>query len=248
MSQNVYLLSALTLSYLSIIYNEVSNLCNIKPDFGAMDGQITNDDLGFSIGQQVTAYVSNVSGEWAWLAVNRQTSAQLFILDSSCEPSELQEFSKRFYVGRAVSGYVSNINGEKKILRLVLHPLSTTSTGISDQENLKISNLQSDVPSKKDLCHFNEGDIVGGRISKILPGVSGLLVQIGPNLFGRVHYTELTDSLVPDPLSGYNEGQFVKCKVIEINHSVKGTVHIDLSLRSSAGIICQDNGEHSNHE
>ncbi|XP_022966127.1 rRNA biogenesis protein RRP5 [Cucurbita maxima] len=227
---------------------ELSVKPEVLKDFGAMDGQITNDDLGFSIGQQVTAYVSNVSGEWAWLAVNRQTSAQLFILDSSCEPSELQEFSKRFYVGRAVSGYVSNINGEKKILRLVLHPLSTTSTGISDQENLKISNSQSNVPSKKDLCHLNEGDTVGGRISKILPGVSGLLVQIGPNLFGRVHYTELTDSLVPDPLSGYNEGQFVKCKVIEISHSVKGTVHIDLSLRSSAGIIYQDNGEHGNHE
>lgn len=223
-------------------------MCGIKPDFSGVGGEIANEDLGFSIGQRITAYVSNVNGEWAWLAVTRQVTAQLFILDSSSEPSELQEFSKRFYVGRAVSGYISNINGKKKILRLVLHHLSATSTGKGDQANLKISNLQTDVVSTKVTCHFNEGDIVGGRISKILPGVGGLLVQIGPHLFGRVHYTELTDHFVLDPLSGYKEGQFVKCKVIEITHAVKGTTHIDLSLRSSAGILCQNDVECSNHE
>lgn len=213
-----------------------------------MGGEITNEDLGFSIGQRITAYVSNVNGEWAWLAVTRQVTAQLFILDSSCEPSELQEFSKRFYVGRAVSGYIFNINGEKKYLRLVLPHLSATSTGKNEQENMKLKNLQTDVLSKKVTCHINEGDIVGGRISKILPGVSGLLVQIGPHMFGRVHYTELTDILVPDPLSGYSEGQFVKSKVIEITDSVRGTTHIDLSLRSSVGILCPNNLHHSNHE
>lgn len=219
----------------------------LKPDFSGVGGEIVNEDLGFSIGQRVTAYVSNVNGDWAWLAVTRQVTAQLFILDSSSEPIELQEFSKRFYVGRAVSGYISNIIGEKKILRLVLHHLSAIPSGKSDQENLKISNLPTDV-CKKIICHLNEGDIVGGRISKILPGVGGLLVQIGPHLFGRVHYTELTDHLVPDPLCGYKEGQFVKCKVIEITHAVKGTTHIDLSLRSSAGILCQKNVECNNHE
>ncbi|XP_038881067.1 rRNA biogenesis protein RRP5 isoform X2 [Benincasa hispida] len=226
---------------------ELSVKPDVLKDFSVVGGVIANEDLGFSIGQRINAYVSNVNGDWAWLAVTRQVTAQLFILDSSSEPSELQEFSKRYYVGRAVSGYISNINGEKKILRLVLHHLSGTSTGEGDQENLKISNLQTDV-SKKHTCHFNEGEIVGGRISKILPGVGGLLVQIGPQLFGRVHYTELTDCLVPDPLSGYKEGQFVKCKVIEITHAVKGTIHIDLSLRSSAGILCQKNVECSNHE
>ncbi|KAE8649759.1 rRNA biogenesis protein RRP5 [Cucumis sativus] len=226
---------------------ELSVKPEVLKDFSAVGGEIVNEDLGFSIGQRVTAYVSNVNGDWAWLAVTRRVSAQLFILDSSSEPSELQEFSKHFYVGKAVSGYISNIIGEKKILRLVLHHLSAISSGKSDEENSKISNLPTDV-CKKVICHLNEGDIVGGRISKILPGVGGLLVQIGPHLFGRVHYTELTDCLVPDPLSGYKEGQFVKCKVIEITHAVKGTTHIDLSLRSSAGILCQKNIECSNHE
>ncbi|XP_022156044.1 rRNA biogenesis protein RRP5 isoform X2 [Momordica charantia] len=225
---------------------------SVKPealkDSSGVVSEITNEDLGFSIGQRITGYVCNVSGEWAWLAVTREVTAQLFILDSSCEPTELQEFSKRFNVGRAVSGHISNINGEKKILRLVLRHLSTTPRGRIDQENFKISNLPTEIISKKVACHFNEGDIVGGRISKVLPGVGGLLVQIGPHMSGRVHYTEITDSLVPDPLSGYSEGQFIKCKVIEIAHSVKGTTHIDLSLRSSAGLLYQNNVEHSNHE
>lgn len=244
----MHLLIAFTFSNLSKIDNEISNLRDIKPDSSGVVSEITNEDLGFSIGQRITGYVCNVSGEWAWLAVTREVTAQLFILDSSCEPSELQEFSKRFNVGRAVSGYISNINGEKKILRLVLRHLSTTPRGRIDQENFKISNLPTEIISKKVACHFNEGDIVGGRISKVLPGVGGLLVQIGPHMSGRVHYTEITDSLVPDPLSGYSEGQFIKCKVIEIAHSVKGTTHIDLSLRSSAGLLYQNNVEHSNHE
>ncbi|KAI7736982.1 hypothetical protein M8C21_005395 [Ambrosia artemisiifolia] len=81
--------------------------------------------------------------------------------------------------------------------------------------------------------HICEGAIVGGRISKILPGVSGLIVQIDPRLSGKVHFTELTDSWISNPLSGYHEGQFVKCKVLDIGRSGTGAVHVDLSLRSS---------------
>ena len=37
---------------------------------------------------------------------------------------------------------------------------------------------------------IHEGHILGGRICKILPGVGGFLVQIGPYLFERVNFTE----------------------------------------------------------
>ncbi|KAI3767275.1 hypothetical protein L2E82_17367 [Cichorium intybus] len=50
---------------------------------------------------------------------------------------------------------------------------------------------------------------------------------------GKVHFTEIQDSWVPNPLSNYHEGQFVKCKVLDISHSGTGTVHVDLSLRSN---------------
>nr|KAJ0206107.1 hypothetical protein LSAT_V11C500277060 [Lactuca sativa] len=78
----------------------------------------------------------------------------------------------------------------------------------------------------------NPSHVIGGRVSKILPSFSGLIVQIDPHLSGKVHFTEFQDPWVPNPLSGYHEGQFVKCKVVEIGHSGTGAVHVDLFLCS----------------
>lgn len=200
------------------------------------------EDVDFSIGQCITGYVFKVDSEWVWVAISRNVRAQLFILDSACEPSELKEFQKRFQVGKAVSGHVLSINKEKKLLRLVLSPFALSKGHVSS-EDLEVDNHVNE----KCGAHINEGDIVGGRVSKILSGVGGLLVQIGPQLYGRVHYMELTESLVPDPLSGYHEGQFVKCKVLEVSRSVKGTTHVDLSLRFSLdGTPSQSSAEISN--
>ena len=195
-------------------------------------------EFRISTGQRVTGYVYKVENEWIWLTISCHIKAQLFLLDTSCEPNELQEFQKRFGVGKAVSGYVLSANKEKKLLRMVLHQFSV-SNGTLDGKVLNIDNQHCNPPIENLIPHIHKGDTLGGRISKILPGVGGLLVQIGPHLYGKVHFTELKDSWVSDPLSGYHEGQFVKCKVLEIGHSEKGTVHVDLSLRSSL------NGMHS---
>lgn len=201
---------------------------NFYPGPSDIGGKLVNEEFDFSTGQCITGYVYKVDSEWAWLTVSRHVKAQLYILDSACEPSELQQFQKRFYEGKVVSGHVVTINKEKKMLRLVLHPLGSLSDRNVDGG---MDNLHGNISNDNVMAYIHEGDIVGGRISKILPGVGGLLVQIGPHMSGRVHFTELKDSWVSDPLSGYLEGQFVKCKVLEISHSVKGTVHIDLSLR-----------------
>ncbi|RVX09623.1 rRNA biogenesis protein RRP5 [Vitis vinifera] len=164
---------------------------SIKPEMltGSIEveNKLVDAEFRISTGQRVTGYVYKVENEWIWLTISRHIKAQLFLLDTSCEPNELQEFQKRFEVGKAVSGYVLSANKEKKLLRMVLHQFSV-SNGTLD---------------------------------------------------GKVHFTELKDSWVSDPLSGYHEGQFVKCKVLEIGHSEKGTVHVDLSLWSSL------NGMHS---
>ncbi|XP_016442839.2 rRNA biogenesis protein RRP5 [Nicotiana tabacum] len=185
------------------------------------------EEFNYSTGQLVTGFVYKVDNEWAWLTISRDVKAQLHVLDSSSEPSELDEFQKRFFIGRSFSGYVLSANKEKKLVRLISRPLLV---------DLERSAHQKDGPmdhsSENMAFHIREDSVLGGRISKILPGVGGLLVQIDPHLYGKVHFTELTDPGVADPLSGYHEGQFVKCKVLETTHSGKGTVHIDLSLRS----------------
>lgn len=168
--------------------------------------------------------------EWAWLTISRHVNAQLYLLDSACEPTEIQEFQKRYNVGKAICGYVLNANKEKKMLRLVLHPCCAAADRKLGLENINMDDANS--PSNA-ILHIHEGDVVGGRISKVFPGVGGMLIQIDPRLYGKVHFTELTNSWDSNPLSGYHEGQFVKCKVLEISHSVQGTLHVELSLRSS---------------
>ncbi|KAL3341525.1 hypothetical protein AABB24_025863 [Solanum stoloniferum] len=182
--------------------------------------------FNYSTGQLVSGFVYKVDKEWAWLTISRDVKAQLYILNSSNDPSELDEFQERFSVGRAFSGYVLRCNKEKKLVRLISQPL------LVDPETACLGDGPTNHSSESVAFHIHEGSVLVGRISKILPGVGGLLVQIDPHLYGKVHFTELTDPGVADPLSGYHEGQFVKCKVLEIAQSGKGTVHIDLSLRS----------------
>ncbi|KDP21906.1 hypothetical protein JCGZ_03044 [Jatropha curcas] len=219
----------------SKVENKKSNLweLSIKPkiltDYNEPADKLVSEELEFSSGRCVTGYVYKVDSEWAWLAISRHVNAQLFILDSAREPSELQEFQKRFLVGKAVSGNILSYNKEKSLLRLVLRPLCDST---HDGKALNKDNVNN-VPRDTASVHIHEGDVIGGRIAKILPNIGGLLVQIGPHLHGRVHFTDLQDSWVPDPLSGYHEGQFVKCKVLEISRSVRNTIHIDLSLRFS---------------
>ncbi|PHT52604.1 hypothetical protein CQW23_07066 [Capsicum baccatum] len=201
---------------------------SIKPSILAGYGEIEPiKKFSYSTGQLVSGFVYKVDSEWAWLTISRDVKAQLYILTSSSEPSELDEFQKRFSVGRDFSGYVLSCNKEKKLVRLISHPLLIDPERPACQED-----GPTDHSSENMAFHIRKGSVLGGRISKILPGVGGLLVQIDPYLYGKVHFTELTDSGVTDPLSGYHEGQFVKCKVLGIAHSGKGTVHIDLSLRS----------------
>ncbi|KAF3677394.1 putative histone-lysine N-methyltransferase ATXR4-like [Capsicum annuum] len=200
---------------------------SIKPSILAGYGEIEPvKKFSYSTGQLVSGFVYKVDSEWAWLTISRDVKAQLYILNSSSEPSELDEFQKRFSVGRAFSGYVLSCNKEKKLVRLISHPLLIDPERPACQED-----GPTDHSSENMTFHIRKGSVLGGRISKILPGVGGLLVQIDPYLYGKVHFTELTDSGVTDPLSGYHEGQFVKCKVLGIAHSGKGTVHIDLSLQ-----------------
>lgn len=209
--------------------------CYPQPaDTGA---QVTAKEFNYVIGQSVTGFVNRVDTDWVWLSISRDVRAQLYVLDSASEPSELEEFQKRFHVGQALTGYVLSSSKEKKMLRLVLQAFAIFPVRVNGDVSNSISKEITTV-------HLREGQAVGGRIFKILPGIGGLLVQIDPHLYGKVHYTELTDDWVPDPLSGYREGQFVTCKVLEVSRSVTGTTHIDLSLRlASAALLSRKPAE-----
>ncbi|XP_024014881.1 rRNA biogenesis protein RRP5 isoform X2 [Eutrema salsugineum] len=210
---------------------------SVKPatlrDSSELNDIQVREQLEFVAGERVSGYVYKVDKEWVWLAISRNVTARIFILDTACEARELEEFERRFPIGKVVSGYVLTYNKEKKTLRLVQRPLLDTHKSIANGGGSKTDELDSTIPGDDATLFIHEGDILGGRISRILPCVGGLRVQIGPYVFGRVHFTELNDSWVCNPLDGLHEGQFVKCKVLEISNSSKGTLQIELSLRAS---------------
>ncbi|CAA6662870.1 unnamed protein product [Spirodela intermedia] len=141
--------------------------------------------------------------------ISRQFMAKMFILDTSSEPNELMEFENRYHVGQPVSGRVLSISEPKKLLWVTSLRSSDSTSGSA----VSLDNPKESVSGDSGTEHMHEGDI------------------IGPHLCGRVHFTELTDQWISDPLSGYTEGQFVKCKVLEISRLM--SVHVDLSLRPS---------------
>ncbi|KAL0691315.1 hypothetical protein Bca4012_090994 [Brassica carinata] len=215
---------------------------SVKPAILRDSGELTEvrEQLEFVSGERVCGYVYKVDKEWVWLAISRNVTARIFILDTACEARELEEFEGRFPIGKAVSGYVLTYNKEKKTVRLVQRPLLNIQKSIGNDGGPKKDKLDSSIPGDDATLFIHEGDILGGRISKILPGVGGLRVQIGPYVFGRVHFTEINDSWVSNPLDGLHEGQFVKCKVLEISNSSKGTLQIELSLRTSLDGMSSD--------
>ncbi|KAF0907052.1 hypothetical protein E2562_014658 [Oryza meyeriana var. granulata] len=206
---------------------------SIRPSLlqgGLEDFAAPKAELSHSIGGIACAYVVKVDREWVWLTVSRDVMAHLFILDSSAEPGELEKFQQRYSVGQAVKGRIIGVNREKRLLRLKA----------LDSQSMPENIDETQKPVSATVEHTKQGDIIGGRIQKFLPGVGGLVIQIGPHLHGRVHYTEIVDSWVPEPLSGFHEGQFVKCKVLDVSRSSEGSVRVDLSLRSS---MCENSNQ-----
>ncbi|KAK8947319.1 hypothetical protein KSP39_PZI006890 [Platanthera zijinensis] len=199
----------------------------------ALTSSIKIDEV--SVGSIVKGYVVKVDTEWVKVSLSRNIMAHLFILDTSSEPDELNEFHKRFSIGQAVTGLVISVNKEKKVVRLSSRLPSSISKNSFEHKAADNDNKDKDFVASNniDMEHIMNGDVIGGRIKKTLPNVGGILVQIGPHLFGKVHYTEIADSWIADPSSCYQESQFVRCKVLEISRSSSGFIHADLSLRSS---------------
>lgn len=160
---------------------------------------------------------------------------RLFILDSSTDPTELQSFKERFTIGTAVHCCVKAIDHSKGTLDFTL---VATDNNFNKAE-IEVPQIEGQDPSSEDndgkRGEIKEGEIMGGRISRLYPGVGGLSVQIAPSLFGRVHVTHMSDTWRDNPVTHFREGQFVRCVVLEVKKSVVGKPQIDLSLRSSLG-------------
>ncbi|KAG6542156.1 hypothetical protein Mapa_016388 [Marchantia paleacea] len=181
-----------------------------------------------TVGQIVTAYIHKIEDDKAWLLVGPHLRGRLFILDSSTEPSELRQFHARLKVGHAHRCWVLGKDLEKGTLDLSLREVSAAREV-----------MRGKVPQ----ATVEKGNVLGGRVTKVYPGIGGLIVQIGSAMYGKVHVTHLSDVWVDDPGKKFQEGQFVKCAVLDVSTEADGKLRLALSLRASLGGLGSENGD-----
>eukprot|EP00850_Spirogloea_muscicola_P009207 SM000051S17567 [mRNA] locus=s51:399348:414396:+ [translate_table: standard] len=171
-------------------------------------------------GEEVTAFVQEVHEDFAWLMLSPHLRGRLHVLDSTPDPNPgmLRSFAERFKSGQAVKCRVAAWNKEKGSLDLTL----------------RRSKNGQDVDRS-----LSPGNVVSGRISRILSDNRGLIVQLGMRRSGRVFITELADSWRDAPFEGFEVGQFVTCAVVSVGTGgggLTGTADaVELSLRPSLG-------------
>ncbi|HCC68123.1 TPA: hypothetical protein DEP90_02895 [Patescibacteria group bacterium] len=108
-------------------------------------------------------------------------------------------------------------------------PIKVMVIGISDAGKrvaYSIKRLQMD-PWAKAISKFKVGDIVGGKVQKVVQ--YGAFVRIGKGLNGLIHISELSDKLVKNPGDIVSVGQEVKVKILSISSTER---HLGLSLKA----------------
>src|SRR5262249_61006198 len=87
-----------------------------------------------------------------------------------------------------------------------------------DRERQRISlglkQTQTD-PWQQVLSSYNEGDVVEGRVTKVV--TFGAFVEILPGVEGLVHISELAQHHVENPREVVSQGQPVNVKIIEVD-------------------------------
>lgn len=166
------------------------------------------------VGKEIVGYVEEIGAHTASLGLSTQVRGRLHVVESASEPSDMRRFKQRFKLGDPVSCRVISADA-------------------------KAHSVELSCKSGKKLV---VGDIVAGRVSKVLPGIKGLLVQVGIHTVGHVAVTELGDRWRERPLEGFATGQFVRCAVLDVTENASGNGNgagnghaIELSMREKLG-------------
>src|SRR6476619_2017719 len=80
--------------------------------------------------------------------------------------------------------------------------------------SLGLKQTQSD-PWQQVLDHYGEGDVVEGRVTKVV--TFGAFVEILPGVEGLVHISELAQHHVENPREVVSQGDLVNVKIIEVD-------------------------------
>lgn len=167
--------------------------------------------------------------------------------------SDKQKMLEKLEIGQKVKGVVSSIvdfgafvdlggiDGLIHISEISWEHVNHPSEVVSIDEELEVHVLDIDLkkarvslglkqsqedPWKEKLKGFEEGKIVKGKVSRILP--FGVFIEFGDNLEGLIHITELAHGRVSNSKDVVDEGQEVEAKLIGIDLSRR---RISLSIK-----------------
>ena len=162
---------------------------------------------GLRIGEKYLGFVQSTTEDAVWIHLSTQALGRLSVFELPVDMADVSDLESRFPSGSAGEVYVLSVNAEKKALDLTMKAK----------------------PEKLDLKTLKEGKILVGRVTKVNPD-QGLVVQLGPQIYGRVQLTDLRDEYVKQPTEGFEKGDVVKCFVLGVDVANK---QVDLSLRPS---------------
>src|SRR5919197_6213476 len=183
--------------------------------------------------------------EMAWKAIERAAESGDPVNGRVIEDErkeQRQQILDRLNPGDVVDGQISNIvdfgafvdlDGMDGLIHIselswshVNHPSEVLEIGQEvkvkvldiDRERQRISlglkQTQSD-PWQQVLEHYREGDVVEGRVAKVV--TFGAFVEILPGVEGLVHISELAPHHVENPREVVSQGQAVNVRILEID-------------------------------
>ncbi|KAJ3056513.1 Protein RRP5 [Rhizophlyctis rosea] len=162
---------------------------------------------GLRVGDKHLGFVQSTTEDAVWIHLSTHALGRLSVFELPVDLMDVSDLESRFPSGLAVEVYVLRVNAEKKALDLTMKSR----------------------PEKLELKTLEEGKVLVGRVTKV-NAEQGLVVQLGPQIYGRVHLTDLRDGYLKQPTEGFEKGDVVRCCVLSVDIANK---QVDLSLRAS---------------
>lgn len=166
----------------------------------------------YPVGGYVRGKVRNMTNYGVFVEIEEGIDGLLHINDMSWT-KKINHPSAMFKKGDEVRAVVLSVDQERKRVAL----------GLKQLEN---DPWQKDIPSK-----FNGGDIIEGLVTKLTN--FGAFVEIGNDLEGLLHISELSDQKIEKPEDIVQIGQRVTVMIINVDTDER---KIGLSLRATHGV------------
>jgi rRNA biogenesis protein RRP5 len=157
------------------------------------------------IGAKHPAFVNKYAGEYIWLNITPTIRGRMHILNLTDRIERLHSLSSSYPIG---SGLSVTVLGKTE-----------------DGKYLNFSCRNNPVRSINDV---SVGSIIPGRVVKVAD--SGLTVQIGEEVIGKVGLTDISDTYSAKMTEGYRENSIVRVCILSVDLP---NGRISLSMRAS---------------